>query len=164
MFIKCILNLEQSWERLLSCKCGQCDNVVQLSTHICISSTASIQETLKNDTSHAISYSRKTTCSSEDVVKEGRGRPEEDRDGAEDEKICNAFMATPWQKAHLSRRQPNSHLLLSSVLPSSLSLPGYSLKSELRSHCTKLHTNAKLHLLPHEHHLPTLYISSHSGN
>lgn len=74
MLMKCILKPEQWWESLFSCQCGQRDNVVQLSTHICISSTTSIQETQKNYTSHTIRYGRKTICSLEEVGKGRRGR------------------------------------------------------------------------------------------
>lgn len=173
MFMRCILKPEQWWERLLSCQCGQRDNVVQLSAHICISSTTSIRGDRKI-TLHAIRYGRKTICSLEEVIKRwGVGRETEehsDGDGDGDGDIRNAFMATPWQKAHLSRRQPNFHLLQPSVLPSSPFSPSYSVKSKA-SQClyTELYTNAKLHLLPHlrnisVHPLPTLHTSSHSGN
>lgn len=164
MFLKCILKPEQWWESLLSCKCGQCDNMVQLSIHICISSTTSIQETQKNYIWHAIWQENNLYFERGDEGREGETEEDSDGDGDGDghREHCNAFMATPWQNAHLNRRQPNSHLLQSSVLPSSLSLLSNSRKSDASSSlCTELHTNAKLHLLPHERLCTSLAYTPH---
>lgn len=149
MLMKCILKPEQWWESLFSCQCGQRDNVVQLSTHICISSTTSIQETQKNYTSHTIRYGRKTICSLEEVGKGRRGRQRKTMIEMEIER----FAVPLWHHHDKKLISAGGSQIPICYNPLS-SLPPFlfSMKSEAsQSLYTELHTNAKLHLLPHEH-------------